>query len=151
MQFSSRFAIAVHVLLAIHEYDGVTTTSSKFLAGSVNVNPVIVRNTLLQLKAAGIVSVRNGKGGASIIKDLKDITMLDVFQAVEKERALFRYHDNPNPDCPVGRHVHEILNDTLCGIQDSMYAQMRSVTLQDLADDLRRKCGQEGKPETTQR
>ena len=53
MQFSSRLPIAVHILLAIVEFEGKEKTTSTFLAGSVNVNPVIIRNTLGQLKAAG--------------------------------------------------------------------------------------------------
>ena len=57
MQFSSRLPIAVHVLLCIHTFDGAEKLTSDFLAGSVNVNPVIIRNTLGKLKAAGLVTV----------------------------------------------------------------------------------------------
>ena len=63
MQFSSRLPIAVHILLAIVEFEGKVKTTSAFLAGSVNVNPVIIRNTIGQLKAAGLVTVRAGEGG----------------------------------------------------------------------------------------
>lgn len=103
MQFSSRLPIAVHILLAIVEFEGKEKTTSTFLAGSVNVNPVIIRNTLGQLKAAGLVTVKAGEGGASLAKEPKDITLMDVFDAVEKEEALFHFHENPNPECPVGK------------------------------------------------
>lgn len=76
MQFSSRLPIAVHILLAIVEFEGKEKTTSTFLAGSVNVNPVIIRNTLGQLKAAGLVTVKAGEGGASLAKEPGDITLL---------------------------------------------------------------------------
>lgn len=142
MQFSSRLPVAVHILLAIVEFDGREKTTSTFLAGSVNVNPVIIRNTLGQLKAAGFVTIRAGEGGASLAKEPKDITLLDVFDAVEKKEDLFHFHENPNPDCPVGKNVHAVLDRRLFAIQEAMREQMRSVTLQDLLDDLKEKRNQ---------
>ena len=136
MQFSSRLPIAVHILLAIVEFEGKEKTTSAFLAGSVNVNPVIIRNTLGQLKAAGLVTVKAGEGGASLAKEPKDITLLDIFDAVEKEEALFHFHENPNPECLVGKNVHAVLDNKLFAIQEVMREKMKSVTLQDLIDDL---------------
>ena len=134
MQFSSRLPIAVHVLLCIHTFDGAEKLTSDFLAGSVNVNPVIIRNTLGKLKAAGLVTVDAGIGGAHLAKEPKDITMFDLFQAVEEE--LFRFHENPNPSCPVGRHVHDVLDDKLDAVSEAMRAQLKSVSMQALIDDL---------------
>ncbi|MGN0563744.1 MAG: Rrf2 family transcriptional regulator [Candidatus Heritagella sp.] len=136
MKFSSRLPIAVHILLAIVQFEGREKTTSTFLAGSVNVNPVIIRNTLGKLKAAGLVTVKAGEGGASLAKDPADITLLEIFDAVEKEEALFHFHDNPNPDCPVGKNVHAVLDRRLLSIQEGMRQQMQSITLQDLIDDM---------------
>ncbi len=137
MQFSSRLPIAVHILLAINEFAGKEKTTSTFLAGSVNVNPVVIRNTLGQLKAAGLVTVKAGEGGAFLVKQPKDITLMDVFYAVEKEEDLFHFHENPNPECPIGKNVHAVLDNKLLAIQEAMQTEMRSVTLQDLIDDMR--------------
>lgn len=136
MQFSSRLPIAVHILLAIVEFEGKEKTTSTFLAGSVNVNPVIIRNTLGQLKAAGLVMVKAGEGGASLAKETEDITLMDIFDAVEKEEALFHFHENPNPKCPVGKNVHAVLDNKLLAIQETMREKMESITLQDLINDM---------------
>lgn len=136
MQFSSRLPIAVHILLAIVEFEGKEKTTSTFLAGSVNVNPVIIRNTLGQLKTAGLVTVKAGEGGAALAKKPKDITLMDVFNAVEKEKALFHFHENPNPECPVGKNVHAVLDRRLFSIQEAMQEQMDAIALQDLIDDM---------------
>lgn len=136
MQFSSRLPVAVHVLLAIVEFEGKEKTTSVFLAGSVNVNPVIIRNTLGQLKAAGLITVKAGEGGSSLAKEPKDITLMDIFKAVEKEEELFRFHENPNPECPVGKNVHAVLDNRFSAIQEAMKQQMKSITLQNLIDDM---------------
>lgn len=136
MQFSSRLPIAVHILLAIVEFEGKEKTTSVFLAGSVNVNPVIIRTTLGQLKAAGLVTVKAGEGGSTLAKEPKDITLMDVFDAVEKEEELFHFHENPNPECPVGKNIHAVLDRKLFAIQEAMREQMESITLQDLIDDM---------------
>lgn len=138
MQFSSRFTIAVHILLAIVEFGGKEKTTSTFLAGSVNVNPVIIRNTLGQLKAAGLVCVKAGTGGAALAKAPKEITLADIFDAVEKDEILFHFHENPNPECPVGKNVHAVLDRRLLSVQEAMRKELSSVTLQDLLDDLGR-------------
>lgn len=139
MQFSSRLPIAVHILLAIVAFEGQEKTTSTFLAGSVNVNPVMIRNTLGQLKAAGLVTVKAGEGGSYLAKEPKDITLMDIFDAVEREEELFHFHENPNPECPIGRNVHAVLDNRLFAIQQAMRDQMRAVTLQDLIDDMDRK------------
>lgn len=136
MQFSSRLPVAVHILLAIAVFDGKEKTTSEFLAGSVNVNPVVVRRTLGQLKSAGLVQVKAGEGGAFLAKAPEQITLLDVFRAVEEEQALFHFHDNPNPDCPVGRNVHAVLDQRLEEVQNAMKSQLAATTLQMLLDDV---------------
>lgn len=143
MQFSSRLTIAIHTMLCIEMFRGECKTTSAFLAGSVNVNPVIIRNILGQLKAAGLVAVEAGVGGAALARAPEDITMLDVFEAVEEDKALFHFHENPNPNCPVGKNVHALLDDKLEGVRQAMEDSMRSVTLRSLLDQLRETVDQE--------
>lgn len=138
MQFSSRMTIAVHILLAIAEFADKEKTTSTFLAQSVNVHPVIIRNTLGKLKAAGIVHVRAGEGGATLANDPQKVTLLDIFEAVEKEEDLFHFHEHPNPQCPVGKNMHAILDQRLISIQNAMRKEMRAITLQDLINDMKR-------------
>ena len=92
-------------------FKGEYKVTSEFLASSINVNPVIIRRILSQLRDAGIVEVRRGTGGAAPAKPLQEITLLDVYRAVDcvEEKALFHFHENPNMSCPVGRNIHNIL------------------------------------------
>jgi Rrf2 family protein len=137
MQFSSRLPIAVHILLCIEHFQGQYKTTSEFLAGSVNVNPVIIRKTLGQLKRAGLVNVEAGVGGAQLARKPEEITLRDVFAAVEgEEEALFRFHEHPNPECPVGRNVHGLLDARLENARVAMEHSLEQVTLRDLLEEL---------------
>lgn len=140
MQISSRFTIAIHILSCIDTFGEEQKITSDFLASSIRVNPVIIRKLLGQLKDAGLITVRRGSGGAELAKDPHDITMLDVFNAVESldNRTLFHFHENPNPQCPVGRSIHPVLDGRLDHIQSAMEREMQSVTLADIFADTKK-------------
>lgn len=140
MQISSRFTLAVHIFACIDVFKDDYKVTSDFLAGSTNVNPVIVRKILGQLKAAGLVEVARGSGGASIPKPLNEISFLDIYNAVEciENGELFHFHENPNTDCPVGRNIHAVLDDKLMRVQKAMEAELSSITLEDIRKDAKK-------------
>lgn len=137
MQISSKFTIAVHSLLCIVQFSNERKVTSNFIASSTNVNPVIIRNILGQLKEVGIVNIEAGVGGATIIKKLSDITLLDIFEATNcLSGELFNFHDNPNIECPVGNSIHNVLDKRLYAIQEALEKELKKITLQMLVDDL---------------
>ena len=142
MQISSRFTIAVHVLICIEMFKNDCKVTSELLASSVNVNPVVIRRLLQQLKKAGIVEVMRGSGGASIKRPIEEITLLDVYRAVEcvEEGELFHFHENPNSLCPVGQNIHAILDTRLENIQQAMEREMGCVTLEAVMKDAKKRC-----------
>lgn len=137
MQISSRFTKAIHVLICIEKFKDDRKVTSEFLASSVNVNPVVIRRLLQQLKAVNLVKVARGSGGAVIAKPLCEISLLDVYHAVEcvEEGKLFHFHENPNELCPVGRNIEKILNPKLESIQLAMEKEMNSITLADIMNE----------------
>jgi len=141
MQISSRFTIALHVFACIDTFQDSHKLTSDFIAGSVNVNPVVIRRILQQLKAADLVTVARGTGGCKIAKPLEDITFLDVYNAVEcvESGKLFHFHENPNPNCPVGRNIHYVLDDKLKRIQSAMENEMTKITIADVIVDTKKR------------
>ena len=138
MQISSRFTIATHMLIIIALEGQERKVTSDLIAGSVGANPVIIRNILSQLKQAGLIAVARGTGGAEIVKDLSDITLLDVYQAVEslgKSGKLFSFHENPNPNCPIGNNIHRVMDQKLVEVQQAMEAQLGKTTLAQVVAD----------------
>lgn len=137
MQISSRFTIAVHVLICIETFKNNYKVTSDFLASSVNVNPVVIRRLLQQLKKAKLINVKRGSGGTDIEKPLEEITLLDVYNAVEcvERGKLFHFHESPNQLCPVGKNIHALLDVRLEEIQKAMEKEMKSVSIRDIMND----------------
>ena len=137
MQISSRFTIAIHVLIAIDVLKDQYKTTSELLASSVHTNPVVIRRILQQLKAAGLIEVVRGSGGASLAKDSSLISLLDVYRAVDciENGDLFHFHENPNEQCPVGRNIHAVLDSKLLEMQNAFENEMKKTTLADVLDE----------------
>ena len=138
MQISSRFTIAIHVFLCINTFEKERKVTSDFLASSVEVNPVVIRRILLQLKAAGLVHVQRGTGGTTIAKPLDKLTFLDIYKAVDciEDGELFHFHKNPNRKCPIGRNIHNVLDEKLERVQKAMEQEMEEITLADVVKDM---------------
>lgn len=139
MQISSRFTIAIHMFACMDTFGKDHKVTSDFMAKSVQVNPVIIRKILSQLKNAGLVNVQRGSGGASIALPLNQITFLDIYRAVDsiEQGKLFHFHEYPNPNCPVGGNIHRVLDPKLNQIQSAMEKEMQSITLADIKNDLK--------------
>ena len=137
MQISSRFTLAVHILACIAVIKDMKITSN-LLAGSTNTNPVIVRKILGQLKNAGLVEVVRGTGGASLAKPPEEISFLDIYQAVEcvERGKLFHFHENPNEKCPIGRNIHNVLDDKLEQVQRAMERELASISMADVQGEI---------------
>lgn len=140
MQISSRFTIALHILTALETFQGQYRLTSRFLSGSIQANPVIIRNILLQLKAAGFVQIPRGRGSITLLKSSNEISLLDVYKSIEplEQDKLFSFHKNPNPQCPVGRNIHNILDWRLLSVQQAMENKLASMKLSDILTDLQK-------------
>jgi len=136
MQITARFTLAIHTMLCIATFSDKIKVTSNFIAKSTNSNPVIIRRLLGQLKDANLVEVKAGVGGAFIKKDLKDITLFNIFTAVEAvSDNFFNFHDNPNCQCPIGKNIHSILDGHLSKIQVAMYDEMKKTNLKELLEE----------------
>ena len=134
MQISGRFTIAVHILTCIDYFHDEYAITSEFIASSVGVNPVIIRQLISQLKSAGLIEVLRGKKSINLLRRPEDITLYDIYESVESVKGkLFRFHENPNPKCPVGKNIHAALDKSLDEIQNALEEKMKTITLNDIA------------------
>ncbi len=145
MQMTSKFTTAVHILTCIDVFGEQMRVTSEFLSGSTGVNAVIIRNVLAQLKSAGIVNTRQGSGGAHLAKALDEITLYDIYKAVDciDDEGLFHFHENPNVDCPVGRNIHKAMDGRLKAVQAALENELKSTTLAQVVADTRKEINEE--------
>lgn len=139
MQISSRFTLAIHILVAVDVFQDEYKVTSELMASSSNANSVTIRKIMKQLKEAEIIKVKRGTGGMELARPMDQITLLDIFHAVEslEEGKLFHFHENPNQMCPVGRNIHAGLDDMLVSIQTTMEDKMKEYTLADVVSNTR--------------
>ncbi|WP_066255966.1 Rrf2 family transcriptional regulator [Neobacillus drentensis] len=140
MSISSRFAVGVHILTLLEVNKG-GVNSSEFIAGSVNTNPAVIRKIMGMLKKSGLINVRPGIAGADLAKDLSMITLLDVYKAVNvvQEKELFSIHENPNPECPVGRNIQDTIGPLFSSAETAMEKALGNVTIADVVKDISKK------------
>lgn len=108
---NTRFATAVHImtLLADSPHDWLT---SDWMAGSININPAMVRKELSVLREAGLVVSRQGKeGGSQLSRSAGAITISEIYSAVKNTEVLGKKNQNPNPLCTIGRDINNHLNN----------------------------------------
>ncbi|UOY87064.1 Rrf2 family transcriptional regulator [Bacillus glycinifermentans] len=128
---NSRLAVAIHILSLIAS-NPREQISSEVIAGSVNTNPVVIRRMISLLKKADILTSRPGVAGARLKRDPEDISLLDIYRAVQSQEELFAIHEKPNPDCPVGKRIQSTLDETFYSVQQAMENELASKSLKDI-------------------
>jgi DNA-binding IscR family transcriptional regulator len=136
MPISSRFAVAVHILTLLQSSDGGPLTS-EWIAKSVNTNPVVIRRLLGMLARAGLTTGRLGAGGGTCLgKPASAITLLDVYRAVDEGDLFAMHHGTPNPQCPVGRQIQTVLEQTTCAAQRALEAELAGRTVAAVVEEV---------------
>jgi len=139
MKSSSRFAVSVHLLCAMAwmEQHGTPMLTSSKLADSVNTNAVVVRRLLGSLAKAGLVVTHSGQGGGSCLgKSADEITLGEIYRAVEDEAPFHMHYSEPNDTCPVGRNIREVLSPYVARATRAMVGDLDQSTLARVLDDV---------------
>lgn len=136
MNTSSRFAFAVHVLALLSLQHGVPL-SSEMIAGSVNTNPALIRRLLSMLADAGLTTAQLGAGGGALLaRAPEQISLLDVYRAVDDAQLFALHREEPNPACMVGRHIQGVLRGIVDDAQRALEASLAARTLADATADV---------------
>ena len=143
---NSRFAVAVHVLTLLDQSGGEPVTS-EYVAGSVNTNPSLVRRLLGMLAKAGITTSQLGTGGGALLaRSAGEITLLDVYRAVDDGDLFAMHRERPNPQCPVGRNIQAALEARFDTAARALEAELARSTVADVLRDVRRREGRRRRP-----
>lgn len=128
-----RFATALHILTLLHLQPG-ELLPSEYIAGSINLNPAMVRKELSNLRNFGLVESKEGKGGGSTLaKPATEILISDIYQAVRQNALLGRSND-PNPACPIGKQINVKLEELYAEAELTVLQKLGKKTLADFAN-----------------
>jgi Rrf2 family protein len=126
---NGRFAISMHILTLLAKANGEWLTS-EYIAGSININPVLVRKEIINLRKNGLVTSREGKkGGSMLAKSPQSIRLSDVFKSTHRGPFLGTARNSPNPDCPVGKQINQHLDDLYLEAEQALIQKLGDTTL----------------------
>lgn len=140
MTGNSRFAVSVHIL-AYLAYRQSAAVPSAEIASSVDTNPVVIRRLLSAFVKAKIVTAQKGAtGGFALARPPAEITLRDIYHAVEPNPTHGMAHFSPNTKCPVGAKIQSILHTAFVKAQASMEGELALVTLASINAELHSVC-----------
>ncbi|WP_428330955.1 Rrf2 family transcriptional regulator [Mucilaginibacter sp.] len=126
---NGRFQIAIHILTLLCRADD-ELLSSDYIAGSININPALVRKEISNLRNHQLIISKEGKnGGYSLGKPASQIRLSAIFKAVKQGAVLGQAKNLPNPECPVGRQINTHLNNLQAEMEAALVTKLGSMTL----------------------
>lgn len=136
MRLNTKCSIALHCLVFISEYEDKVKVTSELLAKSTGCNSAAIRSILNALQKAGIISIVRGIGGAYLNRDPENLTIWEVYHALEPDglEHFIGFHPNPSDKCPVGKQIQTVLQKPYEEIGAAVKDTMEKITLQQLLD-----------------
>jgi Rrf2 family protein len=136
MAYSTATFQAVSILGLIHfeSEDGLCEyLSTKAISEKLNIPAPTAAKILNKLNSAGLTQSKEGaKGGVLLAKPISEITLLDVFNAVERGKPLFKmYRDLDFENEDLARLMEKSM-ECLRGADDAMKASLGRASLLDL-------------------
>ncbi len=135
MRSDSQFTVGVHalMLIAFYEHDSIT---SERVGKSIGCNPVIVRNVFSKLSRAGLLNPGLGRRRTELARPADEITLYDIYAAMESDDGtVFKMYE-ANPLCPVGPDIHRILEPRFHAVRDAMMDELRKTTLAEIVSEM---------------
>lgn len=131
---SGKFAITIHILTLLNKFPN-DFLSSDFIAGSMNLNPVLVRKEIANLKAHHIVESKEGKnGGTKMAVNAANLSLKEIFEMTFESIGLGFAKNQPNPDCPVGKKINQNLEALYKEMNTKVSAQLENISLEDFSN-----------------
>lgn len=132
MRQDSRLPRVLHALLHLERMRAPAT--SELIARMLGTNASVVRRTMAGLRQAGIVvSVKGHGGGWSLARPLTEISLLDIYQALDAPALFAIGIDDGQSTCLLARAANDATANALLKAQQHFETHLRSVSVADLA------------------
>lgn len=136
MAANNQFSIAVHLMAGLGYCTETPRTSSQ-LAASVNTSPSFIRRTLAKLSKAGLIETSKGKNGyCRLAKPPAEITLLDIYLAVDAPKAFSIHHYEELKPCAVSCNIKKAMEKALDRAQAGMEQSLAGITVAGIISDI---------------
>jgi Rrf2 family protein len=131
---NSQYSVAVHILTLLDS--AIETMSSERIADSVGVHPVVIRDVTGLLRRGNLVQTQRGVPGARLTRPAEQISLLEVYKAVNAPDSVLKMHQHPNIACPVGANIQSVLEDVFGEAQAALEDRLARVSLADITNGI---------------
>ncbi|MCA9894793.1 MAG: Rrf2 family transcriptional regulator [Anaerolineae bacterium] len=136
MTYSLAFSQAIIVTLYVADkveqgmFDFIPTTQ---LSDDLNMSPSSTSSILRRLNRAGLIETREGvKGGVRLAVPSADVTVLDIFDAIEQNKSLFQQNVKLRVTGQKPDRATKALVDVFSDAEAAMKARLQATTIEDL-------------------
>ncbi|MBM6986646.1 MAG: Rrf2 family transcriptional regulator [Lactobacillus delbrueckii] len=132
----TKYTVAIHILVMLAT--SPRDLNSDDLARSVGTNASYIRKVMAILKDHGIIASQRGKSGTRLLKRPEALSLLEIYQAVNGDDVeIFQIHQNPNPACPVGKNIKQVVFPFLDEAERQLKEALAKNSLADVIDRLK--------------
>lgn len=135
MKYSHKLSDAVHILAYVDIFKG-GDLSSRAIADSIESNPSLIRRLMSMLSKAGLLTTQSGSVSPKLSHPAANISLLNIYQALDDSTTLLHVDDKTNLNCPVGRNIQQTLDQAYQQVQTASENSMAQITLQGIIDDI---------------
>lgn len=136
MKFSHKLSDAVHLLAYIEIFPD-DDLSSRAIARSIVTNPSMVRSLMMDLRKAGLLKTKQGSAEPELAKQPEEISLYDIFAAVDMDHHLLHVDEDTEQKCPVGGNIQVPLAKAYAEVEEAAFAKMREISLQEIVDQIK--------------
>lgn len=129
--YSTKLSVSIHILCMIARNPDSSVTSD-YIAGSIQTNPALVRRLMSRLKKANLIHTQTKLGATGLAKASSEISLMEIFRAVEPEQRIFDIHTDTNMKCPVGANIGKALTRIYDQVQENFEKQLEGIYLSDI-------------------
>lgn len=136
MKFSHKLSDAVHLLAYIEIFPD-DDLSSRAIARSIVTNPSMVRSLMMDLRKAGLLKTKQGSAEPELAKKPEEISLYDIFAAVDMDHHLLHVDEDTEQKCPVGGNIQGPLAKAYAEVEEAAFAKMREISLREIVDQIK--------------
>lgn len=131
MNKDRRLSDVLHILLHLGQAEGPLT--SDVLAEALGTNAAALRRMMAGLREAGYVQSEKGHGGGWVlVRPLADVSLLDVYAALDRPNLFALGSRSNDPTCTVERRVNAVLAETMAEAEALFVRRFAEVMLDEL-------------------
>lgn len=131
---NTQISVAIHILslLSVNK----EPISSKFIAGSINSNPTLVRKICKYLRNGNLIESQQGKSGYRLAQSAEQILLGEVYKLIQDEEHFAKIHQDTNPDCIIGQNIQSALDDVYTQVDQQIIDTLNQTSILDLTSKM---------------